>query len=199
MSNCRIGARNYGERRFSVASLNHGMSFVTGGTSTTRNQRWFYNKKVSSSSFSLVATCNSYDDYLESSNWLSRYMAIKSNPDTGDSYGPLRVQIANVNWDESQPVSFDKTGILTSAVPYGDTATSVTYQIQMSFTGASNAIDLSSGTAAEGLFSQPLPEQDPSFKYFYPFSNPSPVTGSRESQTYGENGISFYDVIALLR
>jgi hypothetical protein len=168
---------------FSVSRLEHGMSFVTGGTSTTRNNQWFYNKKVSSSSFSLVATCSSYEDYVDASNWLSGYMTLRSEPTVGDRYGSLRVQIANLNWDASPVVSFDKTGILTSAVRYGDSVNSVVYRISMSFSGASREIDLT-GELNSGLFSRPLEEQNPNFRYFYPFTAISRVSSEADAAVY---------------
>lgn len=183
MSNCRISARGYDERMFSVSRLQHGMSVVTGGTSTTRNKQWFHNKKVTSGSFSLIATCVSYEDYVDASNWLSRYMTLKADPTVGDRYGSMRVQIANVNWDESPTVPFDKTGMLTSAIPYGDTVRSITYNIGMVFTGSSREIDLS-GELNTGLFSRPLEEQNPDFRYFYPFTAISRAARDADAQVY---------------
>jgi len=183
MSNCRMSARGYGERRFSVSRLQHGMSFVIGGTSTSRNRQWFHNKKVTSGSFSLTATCSSYEDYVDATNWLSSYMTLRSDPSVGDRYGSLRVQIANVNWDVSSPVSFDKTGVLTSAVPYGDRHDAVVYQISMSFSGAGREVDLS-GELGTGLFSAPLEEQNPDFRYFYPFTAINRVSAEADAQVY---------------
>lgn len=184
MSNCRISARGYGERRFSVASLQHGMSVVTGGTSTSRTRQWFHAKKVTSGSFSLVATCSSYEDYVDATNWLSGYMTLRSDPTVGDRYGALRVQIANVNWDANVVVPFDKTGILTSAVPYGDRYDSVVYRISMSFEGAGSEIDLS-GELNTGVFSRPLEEQNSDFRYFYPFTAISRIAQAEDERVYG--------------
>lgn len=168
---------------FSVSRLQHGMSFVTGGTSTTRNKQWFYNKKVTPSPFSLIATCTSYEDYLDATNWLSAYMTLRSEPTVGDRYGSMRVQIANVNWDDSPAIPFDRTGVLTSAIRYGDTYNSVVYRISMSFTGASREIDLS-GELNTGLFSRPLEEQNPDFRYFYPFTAISRAARDADAQVY---------------
>lgn len=198
VSNCRLSARGYGERAFSVNRLDHGMSFVPGGTSTTRTKQWFHNKKVSSSSFSLVATCTSYEDFLDASNWLSGYMSLKADPTVGDRYGSMRVQIANVNWDESPTVPFDKTGMLTSAIRYGDTVKSITYDISMVFTGSSREVDLSQQTDSR-LFSQPLNEQDPSFRHFYPFTSIARPNLPTETQVYGNAPVSLSDVLAQIR
>lgn len=198
VSNCRLSARGYGERTFSVSRVEHGMSFVAGGTSTTRNKQWFHNKKVTLAPFSLTATCNSYEDYLDASNWLSQYMVLKSNPSVGDRYGSMRVQIANVNWDVSPTVPFDKTGVLTSAVRYGDTTTSVVYRISMSFSGVIREIDLSQEGDSR-VFSQPLSEQDPSFQHFYPFTSVSRPNQDADSYAYDTSVLSLSDIRALLR
>lgn len=136
MANCKISAHGFGNRFISVPRIIHGISIVPNGEDVTRNGRVLYTKMVSSSGFTMEVQFTTHHDYTRFANWLQRYARRRTNPRM-KALGPLRVQVPSVN--------FDKVVEVQTGITYGDSFGRFVHRMTLSFTGASDPVDVTRG------------------------------------------------------
>lgn len=158
--NGTMSATNYGSKQISVERLGHGITFRADGD-TTRMGRSYYAKAVVASPFEVTLVFPDHAEYADFAEWLRGYGDRCSMGTV--QVGPMRVVVASRK--------FDKTGIPTTGVTFGDARTSVLYRMNLTFAGAPDPIGaLGAGetaVAAVSQFSMPA-DETLTLPHFYP-------------------------------
>lgn len=130
MSNCLISIKDYGARYVTATRVAFGHTLYT-NEDEARNFAVLNTTNMTSGDFTLGIVCKSYPEYRELMDWLEGYVRSTAHPDTPTN--PARVVIPARD--------FDKVGILTGGITFGDSFDSVTYRSALRFQGAEDTID----------------------------------------------------------
>ena len=124
-NNGAIAIPGYGTKPLVVETVEHGL-VIMAEESASRMRRTYYQQRTYTDSFDIAVACLSYAHYAELASWLQGYG--KRLADIGGNLGPARVTVPSRQ--------FDKVGVLTSGVTFGDSRPSVVYRMRLTFIAA---------------------------------------------------------------
>lgn len=149
--NALLASANYGTFVCRVTAVSYGMKIV-GEQQDARASQTFLTSRVVEDNFILSIVFASYASFTAFGTWMQGYIAKQGG---GDSTAmPMRVIVPSRN--------FDKIGIPTSPIPFGDDITLVTHKVKVSFVAA---IDPNPTNFAKYF---PAPNDTIFAPYFYP-------------------------------
>lgn len=156
--NCTIAVQTYGERRVVVTRLAFGMELITSSNEDqSRAAKQFHTAKVAYGSFHIGITFTSWEARESFNQWVETYIRRLTNPGRQYLY-PMKVTIPARN--------FERIGIPSGAIRYGDEVARATYPVTMSFHAA---IDPQKANFSELTATFKAPEaDDPALAYLYP-------------------------------
>jgi hypothetical protein len=149
--NCILVAPNYGTAAVRAQTLGYGIT-ITAEEDTHRAGRTFYPREVKEAPFRIGLVYGKWADYTRISNWLRGYL-VRSR----DIASAMRVVIPSRG--------FDRYGILSSSVPFGDSVPATSWKIQLSFEGAADPKSVQDALVAKFVLPANDTEHAP---FFYP-------------------------------
>jgi len=137
--NATMTVAGYGTRSVILESIGHGMSVVA-DSAEARNHKAFYTTKVTSGSFDLGIAFTSYAKYNSWVSWMREYLRRLAN----GQLGPMRVQMPKLG--------FDKIGVPSTSILFGDARRNVIYRADITFIGTSDPTETSTHNATISQF-----------------------------------------------
>jgi hypothetical protein len=128
--NASLSVANYGTRTVLLESIGHGMTVIS-DTAEARDLQAFYTTKTVESGFDIGLAFISYDRFRSWSAWMQEYLRRLG----AGAFGPMRVKCPKFG--------FDKLGIPSSPIPFGDDRKTVIYRVSMTLIGATNPTEVS--------------------------------------------------------
>ncbi|MDX1409162.1 MAG: hypothetical protein R3330_13540 [Saprospiraceae bacterium] len=130
--NALISIPKFGKAKINVQRITQGLNIFTFGQPEPqgRHSKQFHTSHRTSGSFEILVVTTSWTQYNNLNRWFERYARWVS--DANVEGRPARVLVPARN--------FDKTGILTSGISFGDVVGSATYRMELSFKGSRDPI-----------------------------------------------------------
>lgn len=157
--NAAIGAQNYGIKLAPVVSISFGIE-QRSQEAHSRQKQTMYAQQVLDPSFVIGMTFTDQPEYHDMFEWFRAYGYLVTATDS--IVGPMRVLVPSRN--------FDKIGVPTSGMTFGDDVSAVTFKLNIVFEGTSDPVTTDSGSLSPywSQFVLPGKAADQSAPYFYP-------------------------------
>lgn len=168
-------AQGYGVQGVPFVGASFGLEIISGEAHSSVNQT-MYTTKVTNDSFNIVLVYADYGEYDGFSRWLQNYATSVVDPNSG--VGACRV-ICPAQF-------FDKTGVPTTGIDFGDAYDAKTYTLQIAFEGAEDSITINDGSSPFWSTFVPAIADPVDAPYFYP-------GGIQLSGTQAGNDEAFYE------
>lgn len=149
--NALLASANYGGFVCRVTGISHGMK-ITGEQQDARASQTFLTSRVVEDNFILSIVFTSYAGYAAFGDWMRGYIEKQSGVDS--TAKPMRVIVPARN--------FDRIGVPTSPIPFGDDIAVITHQVKVTFVAT---IDPNPTNFAKFF---PAPNDTIFAPYFYP-------------------------------
>lgn len=120
--NALLASANYGAFVCRVTAVSHGIKII-GQEQDARSSQTFLTSRVVEDNFILSIVFATYAGYAAFGNWMQGYIQKQAGADSTGM--PMRVIVPSRN--------FDRIGIPTSPIPFGDDITLVTHKLRVSF------------------------------------------------------------------
>lgn len=147
--------------------------------SHAREHRAYYPHRRSQGSFNVVVDCKQWVEFNSTMAWFRDYATAALDLDAGPTSPPMSVQVPSRN--------FNRLGIPTQGVQYGDYVGSMVFSPQISFLSVSDPNDATTGILNSNQVSATFePTSDPANNYFYPDSIAS-YPGKLAQYLYDQN------------
>lgn len=158
--NGTLSATNYGAKRVTIEKVTYAVEFIA-DQDQTRMGRAYYAKQMTAAPFQIAIVCASHGEAQVLADWFKGY---------GDRAASGHAQVGSMRVTVPSR-QFDKMGVPSTGIVFGDDRTSVLYRMNISFAGTGDPIGGLGlvDTTAKGVSTFSMPEDESKIlPHFYP-------------------------------